>query len=130
MSILRGALGAGRRMAESRMTETVKVGVVAMSTHPVTGDPVETWTSTSYDGPGQIVYRTETVSDRAVPGQPAAVQTPVLKLPSGTVVHRGEDVRVTASTVDAPLVGARFVIDGQAQKGQTTAARYPLREVT
>ncbi|GAA5198532.1 DUF6093 family protein [Microbacterium jejuense] len=130
MSLLEGTLNLGRAMSAQRLTETVVVGVFDMGTDPATGDPIEVLTSQSYSGPGQIVYGTLTVSDHDAPAQPAGVQSPYLKLPSGTVVARGQEVRVTASRADSALVGLKFTIDGRGQSGQTTTVRYPLIEAS
>jgi hypothetical protein len=130
VSLLKGTLKLGRKLTAARFTETVTIGAFEPGTDPETGDAIETLASTSYAGPAQVVIPSLTVSDHEAPGQPAAEQSPYVKLPPGTVLAEGEDLRVDASAVDASLVGLRAVIDGRAQSGQTTAARYPLREVS
>ena len=130
MSLLKGTLKLGQKLTAARFTETVTIGLFETETDPDTGDAVETLVSTSYSGPAQVVIPSLTVSDHESPGQPAAEQSPYVKLPHGTVVAEGEDLRVDTSAVDASLEGLRAVIDGRAQSGQTTSARYPLREVS
>lgn len=129
--MIAGVLGMGRRMAVSRMTETVTVSVESKSTNPSTGDPVRTVSSPVYSGVAQIAFPSLVVSERDVQGQQVAATSPVLKLPvSVGVVLTGHVVRVTASTSDASLVGRWFRVKSPPQSGQVTAHRYPLEEVT
>lgn len=129
MSLLDKALGYGRALARVRFTETVTVGKYTDGTDPTTGNPTRTLVGTaSYEGPAQVKYPSVAVAT-SEGAQPTASQDVTLKLPSGTVVHEGEEVDVTASTVDTSLVGARYRVKGASQKGQTTSARYPVIEL-
>lgn len=126
-----GVLGEGRHAAAARFTETVTVGKFADTTDPATGNPVRTLVgAASYQGPAQVKYYSALVTDSATTGQPVSEQAIILKLPAGTVVHVGDEVDVTASAADSALVGARYRVYGSAQKGQTTAARYPVVELS
>lgn len=122
-----------RAQAESRFTETVTVGEYVDTTNPATGNPVRTLSgSASYVGPARVKYpaTSSVAGDGAQVAQPVAEQQIILSLPSGTVVDVGDEVDVTGSTADASLVGARFRVIGSAHKGQTTAARYPVVELS
>jgi len=120
------ALERGRRMAASRMSETVQVFTVSLQE---TGGirPVEVRT-VHYDGPARVKFSSSVVSDAVAAGQLVATQSVELHLPSGSVVPVDASVEVTASSVDGSLVGRRFTVSGRPQAGQTTAARYPVKE--
>jgi hypothetical protein len=125
---LLGVLGMGRNMANARMTETVRVGILTEGVDEDTLDPITTFTP-EYEGPARVSWKTYTVQ-QATPGdQPAALSTPILSLPSGTLgVTVDMRVVVDASTADAAMVGRTFRIKGLPQSGQTTALRFPLEE--
>lgn len=129
MSLLRGTLSMGRRQAESRMTETVLVGLFRDGTDPLTGDPTRTLVTARYEGKGRIRYGSGQVSNQVGPGQDVAMQEPTLSIPSGSpATFEGDEVLVTASTSDGALVGRVYRVQGQAQAGQVTALRVPLKE--
>ncbi|MFT4281177.1 DUF6093 family protein [Microbacterium sp.] len=116
------------RTEETRFTETVQIGTFADGMDDETGDATRVLVSGSYSGPAQIKYPTLAVSDTNGKTIPLAEQSPLVKLPSGTVVHVNDEVKVTASTVDPSLVGRMYRVEGRSQAGQTSAARYPLEE--
>lgn len=116
------------RTEETRFTETVEIGRFEDGIDPVTADATRVLAAASYAGPGQIKYPSLAVSDTNGRALPVAEQFLMVKLPSGTVVHVGDEVKVTASTVDASLVGRMYRVEGRSQAGQTSAARYPLEE--
>lgn len=132
MSIQAGALRMGRRLANSTFTETVIVGRFEEQTDPSTGDAVKALVGDpTYSGPGRIKYPSLAVNSTVSASQPMGEQLPVLKVPSGSAVAaRGEEVHVTASTVDDGLVGRVYRINGNPQLGQTTAHRYPLEDLS
>lgn len=120
-----------RREAETLMTETVTVGRYTDTTHPTTGDPVRTLTTSRYSGKGKIRYRSNDTQARNAAGGPVAAQEPVLSIPSGSArCFEGDEVVVSASTSDGLLVGRRYKITGTAIAGQTSAHRYPLVELS
>lgn len=129
MSLLGRALGMGRRLAESRMTETVTVGLYKDSTD-ANGDPIRVLVTERYTGPGRVKWASINVTNTDGPGGPVTVQEPFLSIPYGSPrLFDRDEVRVTGSTADAILVGRSLVIQGDAVVGQTTAHRYPLREL-
>lgn len=132
MSVVSGALGMGRTWAVARMTETVTVGIYADSTSPTTGDPVRTLTTSHYSGAGQIKYPSLTVSETSGAGQQVGSADVVLKVPVGSAnaVRPGDEVLVSASSVDGSLVGRRFRVKAWPQSGQVTAHRFPLEELS
>ncbi|SDG21670.1 DUF6093 family protein [Microbacterium sp. 77mftsu3.1] len=115
------------RTAETRFTEDVVVGTFKLQTNPTTGKAERVPATVEYEGPAQIALATLAVSDRDVVAQDLADQSPVVKLPSGTVVSRDAEVLVNASRVDQSLVGTRYRVSGKPQAGQTSAARYPVQ---
>ncbi|MEV8023394.1 DUF6093 family protein [Microbacterium sp. NPDC080220] len=118
------------RTAETRFTETVTVGMFKLLTNPATGKAERVPVTVEYEGPAQVVLSTLAVSDRDVSAQDLADQSPMVKLPSETVVSRDAEVLVNASRVDQSLVGTRYKVAGRPQAGQTSAARYPVEILT
>lgn len=117
----------GRKMAEGRMTETVRVGVLTEGTDDNL-DPHNTF-DVEYTGMARVSWNTYTVQQTTPGDQVVALTTPILSLPSGTLGIT-VDMRavVDASTADTSLVGRTFRIKGLPQSGQTTALRFPLEE--
>lgn len=130
MSFLKAAVSMSRRRAKARFTETVRVGRFVDATDPATGNPTRALVGApSYEGLGRVKYPSMAVTPGTEPAQVTVEQQIILSLPSGTVIPEGEEVVVLASEVDESLVGAEYVIAGKPQKGQTSAARYPVTEV-
>lgn len=119
-----------RARTEERFSETVEIGTFEDGYDRPTGKATRVLVDEQYKGPGQLVYASLTVSDRDSGSQDLAEQTPVLKLPSGTVLTRDAEVHITASDASDALVGQKYTVDGQPEDGQTTAARYPLKILT
>lgn len=129
MSFLRGSLGMGRSMAESRMTETVTVGRYEMIRPAGSLDPVLTLVQTYYSGKARVKFPSASATSKEPAGQQIAETSIVVSIPSGSAsVPTGAMIRVTASATDAALVGRVFRVEGPAQAGQTTAHRYPVVE--
>lgn len=123
-------LPAMRAEAESRMTETVTVGTFRMSTDPVTLDPVRVAVSVRYEGKARIRWASRGVVNANGPDMPVSAQEPYMSVPVGSPrIEVGDEVLVTASTVDPMVVSRLLRVDGEAISGQVTASRYPLREV-
>jgi hypothetical protein len=118
----------GRRQAEARMTETVRIGRLEEGTDPVTLDPIQTL-DVVYDGKGRIKFPSMNEVEVDAGGQLVVKQDLELHLPSGTVgVTPDMRAVVDASTADPALVGRVFRVKGRPAAGQTTAARFPLEE--
>jgi len=117
-------------MAESRMTETVTVGVTASVFDDATGKYVDTLT-VHYNGPARIKYPSMVVSEKTPVGQVLASQDVTLHLPVGlaSAVRTGDTVTVTYSTVDDDLVGRTYRIKALAQAGQVSASRFPVESI-
>lgn len=119
-----------RAEAESRMTQTWRVGTLANTgTDPDTLEPAATFTPV-YTGVGRLKSIAATaVSERTPADQAVAVQTLQLHLPSGTTGIT-PDMRAvcTACPEDAGLVGRVVRIMGRPTAGQTTAARFSVEE--
>lgn len=128
MSVLLGALRMGRAQAESRMTETVRVGVLDRQTDPDTFDVVQVL-DVVYQGPARWKPASTQPADREVASQYGPLGALEVHLPSGTEgVAPDMRVVVDASTADASLVGRVARIKGFPVAGQTTAARFPCEE--
>jgi len=113
------------------MTETVTVGTWSTRTDKGTGRAVDVLVEKHYEGPGQIKYPAETVSEqRTEVGQLSTTSAPVLKLPLGeaAAVREGDLARVDASTADESLVGRWYRIKAYPASGQVTAHRFPIEE--
>lgn len=121
-------VAAGRRAANSRMTESVTVTITTSTFDDTTGTYTDTLT-THYSGIARIKYPSLVVSEKTPVGQVLASQDVTLHLPVGLAssVAVNDVVTVTASTADGDLVGRTFTIKGLAQSGQVSAHRYPLR---
>lgn len=123
-----GILGMGRTMALSRMRETWQVGDYEESSDPVTLDPITVFVPV-YDGPGRFKAPRTSVNAAEAGGQIVTSTMQELHLPSGTTGVEVNMVAVcTGSLDDASLVGLTLRIDGPPAAGQTTAARYPVRD--
>lgn len=124
-----GALPGLRAEAESRMTETVAVGVFTDGTDPVTFEPSRVLVESRYAGIGRIRWGSREVSNTTGPSMPVTVQEPYLSVPFGTARFFDDDeVHCTAST-DPLLVGRKFRVSGSPVAGAVTAYRYPLEEL-
>ena len=120
----------GREMAESRMSETVTVGLFRDGTDPATGDPTRVLVEERYTGRARIRWNSREVTNASGPGMPYTIQEPFLSVPFGTPRFFDDDeVHVSASVADPILVGRHFRIQGDAIAGQTSAHRYPLEEL-
>lgn len=119
-----------RAQLERRMTETVEVGNFEDDV-AADGTPIRVLTTERYAGKGRIKYESLTVSDSDRSSQIVTVQRPVLSIPTGSpLLHEGDEVNVTASQADDVLVGRSFTVAGNPQAGQTSAHRYPLKELS
>jgi hypothetical protein len=126
---LAAALPGLRAEAESRMSETVRIGVLVededLDTLEVTNilDPVV------YEGKARIRFPQNPSAEVDAAGQLIVKQDGVLSLPAETagVVP---DMRVVfdASTADPSLVGRVLRVKGFAVSGQTTATRFTVEE--
>ena len=124
------ALPGLRAEAESRMTETVTVGLFRDKTDETTGDPIRVLIVERYSGPARIRWTGRGVTNAPGPSMPVTVQEPVLSIPHGSPrLFDRDEVLIVSSTTDPILPGRRLAIQGDAIAGQTTAARYPLTEL-
>lgn len=132
MSILAGALRAGRAQAESRFTETLTFYTSTVTQNPDTLIDTVTETAIHAAIPGRIKYPTSTVSESSAVGQVFAAQDVQAHVAVGSATNVRADhfCRVTASTVDPGLVGRVYRVKGSAQSGQVTAHRFPVEEVS
>lgn len=118
----------GRRKAQSRMSETVTAGLTKSVTDPATGKPTVVYTRVDYSGIARVKFASSVVSNSVSGGQLVAAQNVELHCPAGTKIPINDIVTVTASTVDAGLIGRVFKVTGRPDAGQATAARFPVVE--
>lgn len=131
MSVLKSALGWGRRVADSIMTETVEIGLYGDGVDAETGEATRVLVESRYVGKARVKYPSYAVAEQSPASQPIAQQDVVVSIPSGSgPVFQGDEVHVTASDVDPRVVGRRFAVKGQPLAGQTTAYRIPTIEMT
>lgn len=127
---LAAALPGLRAEAESRMTETVQIGVFQDGVDLETGEPTRELVEQRYEGKARVRYPGNAVSARDNV-QVVAVQDIVVSIPHGSpVCFEGDEVLVTASTADPALVGKQYTVKGAPEVGQTTAHRYPVTELS
>lgn len=131
MSILTGALKMGRGRAEARFTETFTFFRTEL-VEDENGVKKPTDVVVHADVSGQVKSVSQVVSDREHGAQMLTVQHRVVKIGVGAApnVRVGDVAEVTASTVDASIVGRRFLIEGIPESGQVTAHRYPVSEAS
>lgn len=128
------ALPGLRAQAESRMTETVTIGVYTDATAD-DGSPTREPVEVRYTGKARVRYVGRAVLNTGTSASgtfntPFTVQEPYLSIPVGSpVCYDGDEVEVTASADDGIIVGRRFKIQGLPAAGQTTAHRYLLQEL-
>lgn len=117
-----------RSEASGRMTETVRIGNLDESEDELL-NPIQVLVPV-YTGGARIKFTATGAGVRDVEagGQLVAEQRPEVHLPSGTsgVVTDMFGI-VDASSADPAIVGLTFRIEGVAEMGQTTAARFPIR---
>ena len=132
MSLYSGALGMGRRQAEARFTETFTAYKVSNVLNESTGEYVPTEVPLYSGVLGRMKYPTLTVSEREQGAQVPAVQDVEIHVAVGATPNVVVNVlwRITASTVDAALVGRVFRTKGEPQSGAVTAHRYPVERVS
>lgn len=118
-----------RAEAESRFTETFTF-TRQTTVKDANGVPIPTETTLYAGIPGRVKFTSQVVSDQTRGAQPVAVQQRRVDVAVGATpnVREGDVCTVTASTIDAGLVGRKFRIEGLPDSGQVTAARYPVSE--
>jgi len=133
MTLLSGALGAGRAHAATRATETLTVFYTTKSAEPdpVTGLYTDTEVPVHVGVLGRVKFPSMTVAERAQGAQVPAIQDVHIHVAVGSTpsVEKNHVWRVTASVVDDSLVGREFRTTGAQQAGQVSAWRYPTEEV-
>jgi hypothetical protein len=121
----------GRAQAEARFTETFTFFTEEESTDPVSLEPTTVETVVSAGVEGRVKNATTEGRDVESGGQFPVLSKLEVHVAVGSVdVADGVHVRVTASTVDDGLVGAVYRVSEPPAKGQVTAWRYPVTQVS
>lgn len=120
-----GVLGLGRRMAESRMTDTCKVvRAVQGAFNESTGKRQVTLTEV-YSGPCRVKHPTTAAKPAEAGSQLLVMSALEVHLPVTATGVRAEDVvEITASATRAEQAGRRFKIVAPFDGSQTTALRF------
>lgn len=122
--MIAGALGMGRRMAESRMTDTVTVTRPGGKTW---NESQGEWTITpvtAYSGKARIKHG-GSPRDVEAGSQLLAVGQIEVHVPAGTAAFRPDDtVTVTGCVTRPDQVGRVFTVVAPFDGSQTTALRY------
>ena len=132
MSTAAAATLAGRRHAEALMvdactvTQRTGVGTLNETTGAVTTPTATVYTGKCRVQSAQPQPRTAEVVERTATMQGLTVSIPV----SATAVRVGAVVQITASALDAELVGSRFLVTGVHHKTHATARRLQCEEAT
>lgn len=125
MSILNGTLSMGRRMAESRMTDSC---AVTRAGSPVFNETTGEYTSTAasvYSGKCRIKHPTTAGRDVDAGSQLLAVGELELHVPVGSAVFAPDDVvTISACPTRPDQVGRKFTVVSRFDGSQTTALRY------
>lgn len=119
-----------RVQAESRMTDTVEFYTVKQTTDDTTGNvtDVKTVLGTTQ---ARVRFQHRLAVDTETAGQMPAVRTLEVHVPVGSVlVGPSVFVKVTGSVSDPGLVGAVFRTMSAPERGQVTAWRYAVEEVS
>ena len=118
-----------REQAESRMTETVQIGVFRDGFDPATGAATRVLIESRYEGPARVRYPSYAVAELSPKSLPITSQDIVVSLPYGAgPVFSGDEVLVTGSTAGGSLEGRAYLVTGQPVTGQTTAYRLTVTE--
>ena len=121
------ALSSGRRMAESRMTDTC---TVTRPGTPVFNESTGEYTSTPvsvYSGVCRVKHPTGVARDVDAGSQLLAVSQLELHLPVSAVGVRADDaVSITGSVTRGEQVGRKFTIVAPFDGSQTTALRFRI----
>lgn len=130
MSLLQGALNAGRAYATQTFTESLQFfsrdGVV-IDADTLNETHSETVLATV---PGRIKYPSSVASQNIVSAQPITTQRITASVAVGATPMVAVDhfVRVITSFVDPTINGRIFRVTALPQSGQVTAHRYELEE--
>lgn len=128
------AVGRGRVAAQRRMVDACVIRRPGPeTTHPVSGVVSRTWTEV-YAGPCEIQESSGFAAGGSRPDageHEYTVQRYVLKVPMVvTGLTAGDTATVTASVLDADLVGRVYRIVEEFSKSFATARRFQVEETT
>lgn len=119
-------LGSGRRMAESRMTDSCKVSRgPAEVLDAVTDKWVPNPASVVYSGPCRVKHPSTGARDVEAGSQLLAVGSLEVHVPVGSAVFRPDDrITVTGCPTRPDQVGRVFIVIAPFDGSGTTAVRY------
>lgn len=108
-------------MAEALMVDSVSVSRPTGAVDPITGKPV---TTVVYAGRAKVQTYEAFEKQPDLGGGTVTIQRYTIHVPIGGYVPRVHDVvTVTAATLDAQLVGRRYVVSGLLHKSYATSYR-------
>jgi hypothetical protein len=127
MSILGGALNAGRSMAQARMTDACVVRRNTANVWDETAGDYVPAVSEIYSGVCRITQTMSTPADVSAGSVLQTVGQLELHVPVGSALFAADDVvQVTGSETRPDQVGRTFVIVAPFDGSQTTALRYKV----
>lgn len=113
------------------MLERVTFFTESKAEDPETLQPIKVETVIRAGVPARLKLTGRSARDVAIAGQEPVASPLELHIPSGSVdVGPSVFIRVTSSATDPGLVGARYRTTDFPTKGQTTAWRYPVEQVS
>jgi len=120
-----GALSMGRKLAESRMTDTCKITRAGSQVfNEATGEYTSS-TVTVYSGPCRVRQPTSSARDVDAGSQLLAVGQLELHVPVSVAgVHADDAVEITKSATRTEQAGRKFTIIAPFDGSQTTALRF------
>lgn len=118
-------------IAGQRMTETAVFFTESKVDNPITLQPELVETIVASGVPARVKVSGQSARDVEIAGQAPVVSPLEVHVPIGSVdVGPSVFVRITASTSDSGLVGSRYRTKDFPTKGQATAWRYPVEQVS
>ena len=121
----------GRHFAEQRMTESVRIVVRTIETVEATGAVELTDSEPIYDGIARYKSASTAPGEDNGAGQQYVKQKSELHLPIGSPIVPVNSIAVIdASSEDEALVGVELRITARPSRGQATALRFPIEEVS
>jgi len=127
---------AGRRLAESMMTDTCRIESAdserVWNPDTLSYDQDQEPDEVSYTGPCRVKYGATQPRALDAVGQPVTEQQLQLHLPvlASSDVVVGQIAEVLSSVTDPALVGRRFRISGTFAQTNATARRFPVEEAS
>ena len=123
----------GRAKAEEQMIDAciIRRGSAEPVIDPDTGNVTEGVGTTVYEGKCQVQSRTSVAASPDAGGHSFVEVSRIVKIPANAADVRDDDVvEMTASKLNAFVVGKKYRVEGFTPDTFDTAARLPVKEMT